>query len=427
MKSRTPVHNYRRQSRLAIGRSLLISAVLLASGFFGGVTVERFFLDTDFDSAFPDLEAVHRIIGENYYYQPTSDEGQAEMQAEMEAGAITGALNTLDDSYTRYLDPEDSQVAQDTLEGKYGGIGVDVSIDHGLVFVRSVVPDSPADRIGIVRGDLIEQVNGERPPVEDRNAVLLMLRGEIGDKVRITVIRPTTGDLIQAELILEEIIIPPVALEYLEDGRIAWIRITQFASNTPEQLDLVLAEVRQSGAQGIVLDLRGNGGGLVDAATHTLGRFLDTDVGPAMFEDTDPGEGGLNELPIQTSEGVTPIELPMVVLVDGSTASASEIVAGALKDYRRAIIVGETTFGKGSVQRVFRFSNNSTIRVTVAEWFTPSRGRIQEEGIRPDIYVSAADGSSGNDPILETGVQILVGILTYPAGDEATPIASPIP
>lgn len=427
MKSRTPVHNYRRQSRLAIGRSLLISAVLLASGFFGGVTVERFFLDTDFDSAFPDLEAVHRIIGENYYYQPTSDEGQAEMHAEMEAGAITGALNTLDDSYTRYLDPEDSQVAQDTLEGKYGGIGVDVSIDHGLVFVRSVVPDSPADRIGIVRGDLIEQVNGERPPVEDRNAVLLMLRGEIGDKVRITVIRPTTGDLIQAELILEEIIIPPVALEYLEDGRIAWIRITQFASNTPEQLDLVLAEVRQSGAQGIVLDLRGNGGGLVDAATHTLGRFLDTDVGPAMFEDTDPGEGGLNELPIQTSEGVTPIELPMVVLVDGSTASASEIVAGALKDYRRAIIVGETTFGKGSVQRVFRFSNNSTIRVTVAEWFTPSRGRIQEEGIRPDIYVSAADGSSGNDPILETGVQILVGILTYPAGDEATPIASPIP
>lgn len=417
--------NHGRNYRMAILRSLLVCVLLLTGGFAAGIAVERKMIDEDAPDTYADLTAVSGIIDEYYYYQPTSDEGKAEMDADMEVGAIEGALLTLDDSYTRYLDVNESLTAQESLEGSYGGIGVDVTIDAGLVVVTMVVPGSPADDAGISRGDVIEQINGDRPPVTEVNDVVRLLRGEIGSTVTVTLIRPTTGDVLHEELTLEEIVVPPVTLEYLEGGTIAWIRITLFGDTTVADLDAAIADIRQSDAQGVIVDLRGNGGGWVEAARETLGRFLDPAIGPAMYEDTEPGEGGIKELPIQAGEGIEPLDLPMVVLVDGSTASSAEIVAGALKDYDRAIIVGENTFGKGSVQSVFRFSNGSTMRVTVAEWFTPSMGRIQNEGIRPHVVASTGVSVESTDPVLDAGIVVLMGAI---AGDDnpiGTPEASP--
>jgi carboxyl-terminal processing protease len=179
----------------------------------------------------------------------------------------------------------------------------------------------------------------------------------------------------------------------------------------------------------MVLDLRGNGGGWVESARATLGRFLDPSLGPAMYEDATPGPGGMEALPIEAGDGIEQLDLPMVVLVDGGTASSAEIVAGTLRDYDRAMIIGEPTFGKGSVQRIFGFSDGSTLRVTVAEWFTPSRGRIQDEGIQPDLEISASLDNTRDDPVMSTALRVLDSGKSRPSDllVPGTPAASPVP
>lgn len=420
-------HTSSRVSKKEIVRSLLICAVLLVGGFLAGVVSERRASPSG-EGMFANLEAVHSVIEDNYYYYPTSAEEQAAVDGDMESGAIDGALLTLGDSYTRYLDVDESQTAQEGMEGKYGGVGIEVIMDGDVAFVSSVVPESPADDVGIIRGDVIEQINGARVQTTDANDVLRMLRGDIGTEIGITLVRPSTGEVLDHTLTLEEIVIPPVTLVFIEGTNYAWLRITLFGDTTVADLDAAIAEIRARGSTGIILDLRGNGGGWVEAAQHTLGRFIDPSTGPAMFEDRSAGEGGMTEMPIQTGDGTVPLDLPMVVLIDGGTASASEIVAGAMKDYNRAILVGEKSFGKGSVQRIYEFSDGSTMRVTVAEWFTPSRARIQSEGIRPDVEIAASSDAAGDDAILQAGIDVLDTQLAPPA---STPTsigpASPVP
>ena len=422
-----PTVELKRESRTAVSRrevlrSLLICVVLLAGGFAAGLGVERSRSGEAQSEVFADLEEVHTVIEDNYYYYPTETDERIEIESDMEAGAIDGALLTLGDSYTRYLGVDESQTAQEGLEGKYGGVGIDVVLEGDVAFVSAVVPESPADDVGIVRGDVIEQINGARVQNTDVNEVIRMLRGEIGASLSITLVRPATGEILQHTLVLEEIVIPPVTLVFIEGTNYAWLRITLFGDNTVADLDAAIAEIRARGSAGVILDLRGNGGGWVVAARQTLGRFLDPSVGPALFEDTSASDEGMTQMSIEASDGTETLELPMVVLIDGGTASAAEIVAGSMKDYNRATLVGQTTFGKGSVQRIYEFADGSTMRVTVAEWFTPSRARIQSEGIRPDLDVTASSQSATDDPILEAGIRVLDAQMDYPT---ATPPATP--
>ncbi|MCO5225975.1 MAG: S41 family peptidase [Thermomicrobiales bacterium] len=414
-------HSRQRQHQWYVVRSLILCVVLLIGGFAAGIATQRLRELSSSDAVFADLDAVYGVIEDNYYYLPTDESGRAEMDAEMESGAISGALSTLDDEYTRYLDVDESKTATEGLEGKYGGIGVDIFLDGDVAFVSAVVPESPADRAGVLRGDVIEQINGARVQTSDTNDVVRQLRGEVGESVSVTIVRPLTGEVETLELTFEEIVVPPVTLTFIEGTSYAWLRITLFGDATVPNLDDAIAEIRAQGATGIILDLRGNGGGWVEAARQTLGRFLDPSLGPAMYEDTTPGEGGLIDLPILGPTDVAPIDLPMVVLIDGGTASAAEIVAGALKDYGRATLIGENTYGKGSVQRIFEFSDGSTMRVTVAEWFTPSRARIQSEGVRPDVEVATATEASSSDPVLDTAILLLDRM----TAETATPVASP--
>lgn len=410
-----------RLSGLSIARSLILCGILLLAGFAGGMAVQRGLGEDATDGAFADLEAVHSVIDTDYYYRPTDPAEREDMDASMEAGAIEGALGSLGDVYTRYLDVDESATAAEGLDGSYGGVGIEVILDHEAVFVSQVVPGSPADDAGVLRGDVIEQIDGARVQAESANDVLRQLRGEIGTSVSLTLIRPTTGDVIPLELTLEEIIIPSVTLEFIEGTDIALIHISIFGDTTIADLDAAIAEIRERGATGVILDLRGNGGGWVVAARQTLGRFLDPSVGPAMYEDTTDSDDMI-PLPIEAGEGIEPLDLPMVVLIDGGTASAAEIVAGSLRDYQRATLVGEKTFGKGSVQRIYEFSDGSSLRVTVAEWFTPSRSRIQSEGILPDVEISATSQAADDDPVLDAGLQVLQSkIEPLPATPAATP------
>lgn len=409
-----------RVTGVAIARSLILCLILLVGGFAGGMLFERTASSDDSPSNFADLEAVYGVIQDDYYYLPGDETERAELDADMEQGAIDGALGTLGDAYTRYMDVDESDTAQEGLEGKYGGVGIDVVLEHDVAFVSSVVPDSPADDAGVLRGDVVEQINGARVQTTDTNDVVRMLRGDIGSNISLTLIRPTTGEVISLDLTLEEIVIPSVILDFIEGTDLALIRITIFSDTTVADLDAAIAEIRERDSKGVILDLRGNGGGWVVAARQTLGRFMDPSIGPAMYEDT-TGADKMQAMNIETGEGVVPLDLPMVVLTDGGTASAAEIVAGSLRDYQRATLVGERTFGKGSVQRIYEFSDGSTLRVTVAEWFTPSRSRIQSEGVRPDVEITASDQVSESDPILNAGIQVLTSRITGTATPQATP------
>lgn len=409
-------------------RLVSLGLLLLLLGLTIGMVLERQVLqgESGEPDTFADLEAAANVIEQNYYYLPTDAEARATLTDQMEEEAITGALTALDDAYTRYLPPDESATAQEDLEGRYGGIGVDLAFGEDVVIVANVIPDTPADEAGIKRGDVIEEVGGQQVAGVDPNEVTRMLRGEVGARINVTFVRPETNDVIEREFVLQEIVVPPVTLRFVEGTSIAWLRITIFGDTTVEELDAALATIEERGATGIVLDLRGNGGGWVESARATLGRFLDPSLGPAMYEDGTPGPGGLEPLPIDAGDGVQRVDLPMVVLVDGGTASAAEIVAGALRDYDRSMVIGEPTFGKGSVQRIFGFSDGATMRVTVAEWFTPSRGRIQGEGIQPDLQISAAPNGASDDPVLATAVRILGQGQSRPSDLRET-AATPVP
>jgi carboxyl-terminal processing protease len=206
------------------------------------------------------------------------------------------------------------------------------------------------------------------------------------------------------------------------------LQVTVFGDNTTAELDAALKQAQQDGAKGVILDLRNNGGGWVDSAQEMIGRFVPESSGPALYEQFDPDGSERTAQPIISGE-VKMYDVPLIVLVNAGTASASEIVAGALRDYHRAEIVGERTFGKGSVQRVHDFQDGSSARITFAEWLTPSEGRIQGEGIEPDVVVDAGlDGASVDNQLLSA-----INVLTGGVGQDgesvslfSTPAASPI-
>lgn len=414
-----PLHFYIRMAAVVL--------LILVTGLAGGMVLERYVIQgsTPSDQSFPDLEAVAGVIDESYYYRPTSEEERERLDRQMEQQAIIGALSSLEDEYTRYLGPELSATALEDLEGRYGGTGIDVVVVESAVVVANVVANSPADDAGIRRGDVIERIENQPVDPETFDGIVRQLRGEVGTTVGLSLTRPETGETLELELVREEIVEPPVTLRMIEGTSIGWLRITIFGNDTLVEVEDAIRTLEQQGATGIVLDLRGNSGGWVTSAQGVLGRFLDPDVGPALYEDTSPEAGEEIPLPILRDENSPFSDLPMVVLVDRGTASAAEIVAGALKDYDRAVVIGEQTYGKGSVQRIFSLDDGATLRVTVAEWFTPGMSRIQDQGIQPDVELKAEEhASTGGDPALATAVGMLQSGNVRPAAPD-DPTSSP--
>ncbi len=339
-----------------------------------------------------DLQGDFRVFWETWdlverkFYRRTALD-----QREMVYGAIEGMLRSLDDPYTRFERPEDAEMTRERISGEFEGIGAYLEYREGKLLIVSPIEGSPAEKAGIQAGDQVLMVDGQElgpllnglAPAEASRKAANLIRGPKGTTVHLTLFRSSTGETLELAITRGSIPLPSV-WQRLLDSRIGYIQISEFKATTTAELDQALDELLAQQPSGLLLDLRNNPGGLLHTAQEVLGRFLP--AGVALYEEF--GDGRQQALNIiYNGDGPRVLDLPMVVLTNQGSASAAEIVAGALRDHRRAALIGETTFGKGSVQTVERLRDRSSAHITVARWLTPNKDEIHMEGIDPEHYV----------------------------------------
>jgi carboxyl-terminal processing protease len=304
--------------------------------------------------------------------------------------ALRGMLNSLD-PHSQFMEPTDFRDMQDETRSEFGGLGIVVSTKDGVLTVVSPMEDTPGFRAGIMPGDQILRINGTTTEKMSLQEALELLRGEPGQKVTLTIYRPSNKETKDYALQREVIKVPSVKdakmLDQSKTGnfKIGYVRITQFNEPTTQELSQRLDELQGHGMQALVMDLRFNPGGLLTSAVDVCGLF----VPPKTMVVYTEGRGASQRREYYTDRNAKQhSNFPMVILVNGGSASGSEIVAGALKDLNRAILVGETTFGKGSVQSVIQLPDGSALRLTTAKYFTPGKQMIHEKGITPNIQAA---------------------------------------
>jgi carboxyl-terminal processing protease len=306
------------------------------------------------------------------------------------AAAMKGMLSSLD-PHSQFMDPNDFRDMQEDTRSRFNGLGVEVSMKNGLPTVITAMEDTPAARAGILSGDQILRINGASTERMDLQDAINILRGPAGRRVTLTLLRPSTKEIKDYTLDRAEIKVRSVKGAKLLDAeltgpfRIGYIRLIQFNEPTAEELSKALDELQKQGMQALILDLRNNPGGLLNSAVDVCAEFLppkskivSTQGRIASQQHDYFTSGAKKERP----------NFPMVLLINEGSASGAEIVAGAFKDLHRAILVGETTFGKGSVQNVMQLPDGSAVRFTTAKYYTPSRQVIQGNGVAPNIRVT---------------------------------------
>ena len=340
-----------------------------------------------------------RVIGliENNYLWDAQVSGMFE-------GAIAGVVDSLGDKYSVYYDQEKTKEIFQDVKGVFGGIGVLLTEDNGKTVVSSPVEGSVSDKAGIQSGDVIVNVNGEDVSAMDTDQIVARLRGDIGTEVKVSVLRAADQKIYDYTLVREQINDTSAAATLLADEPdIAYLRITKFASNTDEEVIEALNDlIHDQGFKGLIIDLRNNGGGDVDAATNIAGLFVPE--GPIVhIVDKD---GSTNTI---TSKGAQ-LEVPLVVLVNEYSASASEIFAGAIKDTHVGTLVGTKTYGKGIVQVIYPLSDGSSVKLTKSRYLTPNKNDINQVGIEPDVYCNFPEDMTAEnfqDVQLDKAIEIL--------------------
>jgi carboxyl-terminal processing protease len=324
-------------------------------------------------------EAWNRV--EQHFY------GQLPSPRERTYGAIHEALGLLDDPYTFFVEPQSRELEQDQMRGSYGGIGVTLWRDAVGQMVLSPYVNSPAERAGVCEGDILLAVDTEAVTDETTvDDVRAWLHDEVGTPVTLTISRPPTPPF-DLTINREEIQAPSVTWRVLDQASdIGYIHVQGFTEKTGDETLDALQELRQAETSSLILDLRDNSGGLIDPAIAAASQFLGEGI--VLYKLSRDGQ----ERTFQVQSGGVSIDVPLIVLVNGGTASAAEIVAGALQDHGRAPLMGEPTFGKGVVQLIYDLSDGSSLHVTSAVWLTPNRHQIQGHGLTPDIYVPRGDG-----------------------------------
>jgi carboxyl-terminal processing protease len=313
------------------------------------------------------------------YVEPVEDSKLVE-------AAINGMLSSLD-PHSSYMNEKLYKDMQVQTRGEFGGLGIEVGIENGVVKVISPIDDTPASRAGVKAGDFITHLNGEQIVGIGLNEAVEKMRGKPGSDVKITIRRPDVTDPIEISLKREQIRVQSVKYR-VEGENIGYIRVSSFNEQTQPGLEKAIAEIKQKSGNkllGYVLDLRNNPGGLLTQAISVSDTFLDKgEIVSTRGRHSEDVER-VNAKPGDLANG-----LPVIVLINGGSASASEIVAGALQDHHRAILMGTQSFGKGSVQTIMELKNHGAMRLTTARYFTPSGKSIQAKGITPDIEVKAA-------------------------------------
>jgi len=319
-------------------------------------------------------------------------------------GAIKGVLGQLDDPNTSFMTPQEADYFRFSLQGSFEGIGARVDWDQEYDTVRVVEPfeNQPAWNAGVRRDDLIIEIDGESVIGTDLTSAVSKIRGPKGSTVALTILRMGEDEALTIEVVRDTIELPTIASEMLE-GDIAYVQLNSFNENAGELVRQAVGDALEQNAKGVIFDLRGNPGGLLSQAVEVTNVFVqDADVLIERFAD---GE----EEVYSTEDPAIAKDIPLVVLVNQGSASASEIVAGAIQDNERGQVVGVTTYGKGSVQLPQTLSDGSILRVTIARWYTPADRTIDGTGLEPDISVEISDEQleAGEDPQLDKALELL--------------------
>ena len=387
-------------------KALPLLGALLAAFLGGAATGRLSFATTREESPYGDLAQLARVLVlvENQYVEPVDHKRALE-------GAIKGLVRELD-PHSAYLPPEDYRIFQSDTEGKFGGVGIEVDLRDDAITVIAPIEGSPAERAGVHSGDKIVAVDGQSARGEPIDRLVRRLRGTPGSRVQIGVRRPGTDGTLTFDLVREQIKVTSVVGKRLFSD-VLYLRLKQFQEGTHRELLEAIGRARQESPRpftGVLLDMRSNPGGLVDEASEVADEFL---PGGNVYSTRHRGQ--IVEQ-VTARGGGALADLPMTVLVNEYSASAAELVAGALQDNRRATIVGAPTFGKGSVQSIVDLPGGAGLKLTTMRYYTPSGHSIQAQGIQPDILVES--NRLAGPPSLVTRERDLEGHL--PAEGEAT-------
>ena len=336
-----------------------------------------------------------KIVEDKYNLEPLDYQ-------EMVYGAVTGMVDSLGDPYTVFLNPEESEIFNEDMKGSFSGIGVEIGFRDKLLTVIAPLKDSPGEKAGLLPGDKILKVDGEEIIGMNIDKAVSLIRGEKGTKVLLTIARDGLDKLKEVEIIRDTIVLKTVEWE-IKENNIAYIKISQFKEDTTFELDSKISDILAVGPHGIIVDLRNNPGGYVETVREIAGRFLNR--GEVVFIESYSGEKNIHK----TAGSKRFFDIPIVVLINEGSASASEILAGAFRDNMGVKLVGKKTFGKGSVQEVKYLKDRSSVKITVAEWLTPNEISINKNGIEPDyeVEMSWEDYENDRDPQLEKALDLL--------------------
>ncbi len=322
-------------------------------------------------------------------------------------GAISGLASSFNDPYTVFFPPVQNEIFQSDVRGNFEGVGMEVAVQDGVLTVIAPIKGTPADRGGVKSGDKIVDINGKTTANLTADESIALIRGNAGTSVDLTLARAGVKDPINVTLVRETIDIPTIKSQLLPNG-IFEIDLYSFSATSPDLFRQALRQFVESGSSKLLIDLRGNPGGYLEAAIDMASWFLPPGK-VVVSEDF----GGEQDPIVYRSRGydIFNNNLKLVILVDGGSASASEILAGALQEQGVATLVGEKTFGKGSVQELVDITPDTSLKVTIARWLTPNGHSIAEQGITPDVVVpfTKEDAAAGVDPQKDKAISILLG------------------
>ncbi len=300
-------------------------------------------------------------------------------------GAIKGMVNALSDPYTVFMTPEESVQFNESLEGTLEGIGAELTVKDKKLTIVSPLRKSPAEKAGLLSGDVIYKIEGVPTETMSLIEAITKIRGKKGTTVTLTIIRSKLEKPFDVTILRDSINIESVTQEKLKNG-IVYLSVNQFNDKTDSEFSKYISDLIMNEPKGLIIDLRYNGGGYLDIAVELLSYLLPKDTPAVIIK-----ERGKADSILKTNGNAKLLNVPLVVIVNDSSASASEIMAGAVQDHKRGVVMGTKTFGKGSVQEVERFSDGSSLRVTIAKWFTPDNKSINKVGLTPDIFVEIQD------------------------------------
>jgi carboxyl-terminal processing protease len=384
----------------------VFSVLLVVGAFGGGFAASRALFPpalssdggapSEWKSNIPVFWEAWNYVHQDFYKLPVQSDALVN-------GSVGGMVEALGDPHTVFIEAKRAEIVRTGMQGSFEGIGATISMREGRLTIVSVFKGSPAERAGLRAEDIILQVGDKVIQNMDVTEAVMLIRGPKGTKVTLQILR-AKQDAFTVELTRDTIRTPFVESKLIEGTTLAYLRLNEFGATAPNEVATALRELLAQKPTGMILDLRSNPGGYLPVSIDVASQFLKADL-PVLIVKDKKGNADVS----RSKRGGLATEIPLVVLIDAGSASASEIVSGALKDHKRATLIGVKTFGKGSVQHVYTLSDQSQLNVTIARFFSPGGNEINDVGVTPDIEVKVTEDDIANkvDPQLDAAIKFL--------------------